>query len=700
MKEKRWILKEQPQQEIDALCRAFDISSVTARLLINRGLHTPQQTKEFLNKSLDQLGDPFGLQDMDKAVARIREALKNGEKITIYGDYDVDGITSTTILYQFLTKEGGTADYYIPDRVEEGYGVNLSAIDTIAASGTKLLVTVDSGITACDEMRYACGLGLDVIVTDHHECSGELPSAAAVVDTKRPDSRYPFKNLAGVGVVFKLICALAGPERLNEMIDAYSELVAIGTTADVMPLTGENRVLVSLGLKRLENTKSLGLKALISAAGVDKKKITSSVIGYTLAPRINAIGRVGCAKRAVDLLLAKTEAEAAAAAADLCDANRLRQEEENKLLTEAYAMIEEDRQILSNKIIVLSNDTWHHGIIGIASSRINEKYGLPAILITFDGDMGKGSCRSSKSPFNIYDALDQMKHYFEKFGGHMSAAGFSIRRDRVEDFKRDLIRYVNESISDEELCPKLEIDCDIPFEDISFKTIREISLLEPYGTENPAPLFLIREVKITEITPLSGDKHTRFTITDGKHTLSAFYFGMPSADLKFYCGNTVDLVFNLDINVYRGEITPQVTVRDIKQSEMERAWQEKQLDILCRYVAREELTGEELSEIIPRKEDFIAVFRFARGLKSDLSLTEMASRIVQAADERFSIGKLKVCLDVFMEMGIIQIDGVGADFNRPVSVRLIPTNEKKDLNKSEVLCMLKKKRAGIKLHTI
>jgi len=692
MKEKRWFVKNQRKEDIDNLCKALNISSVIARLLINRGFSTPEQAKDFLNKSVDQLHNPYLMKDMDKAVERIKKALERGERITIYGDYDVDGVTSTTILYQYLTSLGGKVDYYIPDRVEEGYGVNSSAITTIFEGGTTLLITVDSGITAIEEMEIASSLGMDVIITDHHECTDTLPKALAVIDPKRPDCEYPYKNLAGVGVVFKLICAMAGPEKLGEIIDGYSELCALGTTADVMPLNGENRILVSLGLKRLENTKNLGIKTLITLAGVEKKKMTTSVIGYSIAPRINAVGRVGCAKRAVELLLADNQDEAYKAALDLCEANRLRQEEENKLLSEAYDIIEKDKSILNNKIIVLTGETWHHGIIGIASSRINERYGLPTILITFDGDMGKGSCRSSKSPFNIYNALEKQKNYFEKFGGHMSAAGFSIKRENIEPFKRDLIEYVNSTITEEDLTPKLDIDCEIDFKDINFKTIKDISILEPYGTENPTPLFLVSGVKISEVMPLSGDRHTRLTLTHDNYSVNAFYFGVSSSNLQFFVGDTVDIVFNLDINIYKGEATPQVTIKDIKLCAEERRRLEKYNKMLIKYENGERFTPEELIEIIPVKEDFLSVYRFIRQNHTGITLESMSRRIAYTTDRDFNICRLKICIDVFEEMGIIEVDKEMQNGAEIYNLSILQTNEKKNLNKSVILTGLKSMR--------
>lgn len=689
MKEKTWLVKSQAQADMDKLCMELNISNIIARLLINRGYSTPALAKTFLNKSLDQLHDPLLMKDMDKAVKRIYKAIKNKEPITVYGDYDVDGITSTTILYEYLTKCDAIVSYYIPDRVEEGYGVNTTALENIAQNGCKLLITVDSGITAVEEIAYAMDLGMDVIVTDHHECADTIPDAYAVIDPKRSDCKYPYKSLAGVGVAFKLICALAGKDKLQQVIEDYSALAAIGTTADVMPLLGENRILVSLGLKRLENIKNVGLRALINVSGIEKKHVTTSVIGYSIAPRINAVGRVGSATRAVELFLAKTAEQADKIAEELCEANRQRREEENKLLAQAYNIIEQDKSILDNKIIILANEDWHNGIIGIASSRINERYGLPAVLITLDGDMGKGSCRSSKSPFNIYNALEHVKGYFEKFGGHMSAAGFSIKRENIDAFKNELTEYVNENVTEKDLTPKIDIDCEIEIEDINFKTIKEIAMLEPYGTDNSAPVFLLKGATITEVLSLSNDKHIRLTLTKNSQSVNAFYFGMTTQAFNFFCGDTVDIVFNLDINTYRGVETPQVTVRDAKLAQNEIEKQKLFIRLLSKYENQELFTKEESKMVIPVMDDFLTVFRYVRHLNQPTSLEAISRKIAYTTDLAFNTCKLKICLDVFEEMGILKIDTIDTSKGELYEIGILKTQEKKDLNKSKILIRLK-----------
>ncbi|MBQ9778421.1 MAG: single-stranded-DNA-specific exonuclease RecJ, partial [Clostridia bacterium] len=439
-KEKIWILREEqkaPENEIKAICEGVGVSSVCARLLYHRGYRTAEAVQRFLCCEDTLFHSPFLLRDVKPAVARIREAIAKGEKIVIYGDYDVDGVTSVSLLYLYLKDLGADIGYYIPSRSGEGYGLSVAAIDRLAAMGVSCIITVDTGITACEETEYARSVGIDMVITDHHECRATLPDAVAVVNPHRPDCEYPFKELAGVGVVFKLVTAFEctlGAERGEREIDCvrriaatYADLVAIGTIADVMPITDENRLIVTLGLKQIAHTGRVGLDTLLEEASAGKrKKITSSFIGYGIAPRINAAGRMSEASLAVELLLAETREEAARMAAELCEINRQRQAEENTIAEQAYHRIDESFDPHTTRVLVLEDNGWRQGIIGIVSSRITERYGLPSILISFDGtqpgadspdDLGKGSGRGVKG-MNLVGALTACEDLLVKFGGH------------------------------------------------------------------------------------------------------------------------------------------------------------------------------------------------------------------------------------------------------------------------------------------
>ena len=451
-RKKKWLLRENTQgidtEAERALTDEVDVSPTMARLLCLRGYTTPETARDFLYIRTEQLADTNLLADIVPAVNRIVEALQRGEKITIYGDYDVDGVTAVSILYLYLRDHGADVSYYIPNRIGEGYGVSASAVESLAAGGTKLMITVDTGITATEEVERARELGVDFVITDHHECRAELPAAVAVVNPHRPDDTYPFKDLAGVGVIFKVMCALEHALTQDPMIDcvrrlleSYADLVAIGTIADVMPICGENKIIVKLGLAMMENTERPGLIALFRAVSgtqddrakaKKRSKVSSGFIGYTIAPRINAAGRIRSASIAVELFLSNTVEAALPYAQELCDANKERQEEENHIVQEAYDMIAEQCDLEHDRVIILDSDHWHHGIIGIVSSRITERYGLPSILVSFEGAegtgadaVGKGSGRSIKG-MNLVDALVYSKEHLVKYGGHELAAGLSV----------------------------------------------------------------------------------------------------------------------------------------------------------------------------------------------------------------------------------------------------------------------------------
>jgi single-stranded-DNA-specific exonuclease len=675
VKQRTWVIKDQSRQDVAALCLTLGVSEIIARLLINRGLTTPDLAKNFLNKSIDSLHDPMLMPDMEKAVARIEAAIRNKERITIFGDYDVDGVTSTAILYRYLTSRGATVGYYIPSRTEEGYGVSLAAIEHIVGDGTSLIITVDSGITATPEIEYATTKGLDVVVTDHHECQPELPAACAVVNPKRPDSRYPFKELAGVGVVFKLICAMEGRENLQSSIDRFSELTAFGTIADVMPLTGENRVLVSLGIKRIEYTNDAGLRALIANSGVGQKRLTAGTIGYTLAPRVNAAGRLGCADMAVELFLTQDRNRAEGAARDLCDTNRQRQEEENKILLEAQALLAADPDFAKRKVIILAKQGWHHGIIGIVASRLTDIYHLPCVMISFDEEGGgKGSCRSIPA-FNIYDALGTCSSLLEKFGGHALAAGLSLRSENFDAFKNALWAIADERLTEEDLVSRLSIDCEIAAADITPSTVHDVSYLEPYGMGNPAPVFLCRELTLSEIVPMSGDKHLRLTLMGAGQRLTCFMFGSSSADMPFSVGERIDICCTLDLSTYRGVQSVQVVVKDIREA----ASQRNALDEgIALYTARPESDCAGIPA--PVKSDFVEVYKLLQSGFSG-SLREMSRRLATIENGVMDPFRAAICLDVFEEMGIIRREDSRIIVNK--------IEGKINLNQSKILQSLK-----------
>lgn len=567
MLKKKWLLKEFDKSRVLEISRTFRISPLTSIVLYNRGVRENEQIKNFLSKDLGTMYDPFLMRDMDKAVKRINAAKEAGEKITIYGDYDVDGITAIAILYKYLAGLGIDVDYYVPDRMQEGYGVNRDALDKIKTRGSSLIITVDTGITAVEECEYATEIGLDVIVTDHHECKERIPDVYAAIDPKRKDCKYPFKSLAGVGVVFKLIQALDKNSSLFELMEDYADLMCLGTVADISPLVDENRVIVTEGLKRFKRTKNVGLKALIDVS-TNGKAITTSTIGYIIAPRINASGRLGCASRSVELFLTDDEENALKLANSLCEENSLRQQTEQKMFKEALEYIEEHPEVKEDKIIVIPHENWHHGIVGIVSSKITEKFYKPSILLAIDGDEAKGSGRSV-SGFNLFGALESCSDLLEKFGGHELAAGLTIKSSNIEEFRKKINEYSKDKISESMLVPTVMLDAAIKVPYITIDTVHDINRLQPFGVDNPTPAFAVRNIKIHKISVMSEGKHLRMTLLKEGKYLDAVGFGMGEYYHHLEEGDFIDVAFALDINDYKGFQNVQLILKDIKKVEEE-----------------------------------------------------------------------------------------------------------------------------------
>ncbi len=708
---------------VRALAEALDVSEICAKLLVNRGYSTPKEAKAFLENETTVLHDPFLLADISAAIKRINEAVRNGEKIVIYGDYDVDGVTAVSTLYLYLSELGANVSYYIPQRSGEGYGVSVAAIDRLRALGVDLIITVDTGITANDEVEYARECGIDMVITDHHECRPELPRACAVVNPHRPDCSYPFKELAGVGVVFKLICAYetmlcreSGREPIDgvrEVCRKYADLTAIGTIADVMPILDENRLIVALGLKMLSNTSRKGLAALIDVATsktadgakpvsaankgqAKKRKITSSFIGYGIAPKINAAGRISNAEKAVALLLADSDEAAYEMANELCEINRQRQVEENRIAEQAYKKIEQAHDFEHDKVIIIDDDSWNQGIIGIVASRITEKYGLPSILISFDGttrgypsddDNGKGSGRSVKG-MNLVNAMNYCEDLLCKYGGHELAAGLTIERGNIDAFRKKINEYAREYLGDDHISVNIEADCEVEMTDLSMKQATELYKLEPYGVANPVPVFVLRDATITKIIPIGAGKHTKFILTKNGISVNAVFFGMQSAKLSLFEGNDVDVVFNLDINEYQNVKSVQLILQDIKLS---KSYEQKCTDYKSRYAEIENGGEFDMEEnIIPTRDDFAVVYtairkEFRLG-RDSLSTDVLLSILSRSERPDINYIKLKFIIKILNELkicGVEQLDDEYYKFDVYFSA------SKTNIEKSSILKMLR-----------
>lgn len=670
----KWLIKKQDEAAVAEIRKQFGFCDAVARVLYNRGLTDRKSIESFFDIDIANLHDPLLLADMEKATSRIKRAVENGEKITVYGDYDVDGITSVVLMYRCLTSLGANVDYYIPDRTEEGYGLNSSALRSIYDSGTSLIVTVDTGTTAVEEIAEAENYGLDVIVTDHHECKPTLPVCVAVVNPKRPDSVYPYKELAGVGVVFKLVCALIGDS--TKAFSLYGDLVSIGTIADIMPLVDENRVLVSLGLDLLRKRPSCGIKALLEASGGYKHgQITASTIAFQVAPRINAAGRIGDPKRSVELLLCEDPEQAASLAEGLCDENRTRRQMEADIIADVEKMLENRNP--SDRIIVVGSENWHHGVIGIVASKIVEKYHLPCILVCFDGDRAKGSARSIKD-VSMFELLTQSSRHLEKFGGHEMAAGLTLARKDFDGFVRDITAIANEKITDDMMIPVVESECEIPFSEISLDTVHELQRLEPFGTGNPTPNFAFGNVVISDIIAVGAGMHLKLTFSYSGQDFSAMLFGTTLQDFDFATGDTVDIVFSMSENFFNNRYSLNMSLKRMRLCEETEKKEADEENLYNRFIS-----GDKEDGIVLTRKEFTAVYRhlhrnYVNARQTRYMPHALARGFARKGLEGFGFCKLMLCLNILSELGIIEYT-----YNENVNITFRDTQNKKNLADSK-----------------
>ena len=551
------------QDEHKIICEFTDslnISPITSKLLINRGIYKVEQAVVFLNPSLDNLHAPFLLQDMDKAVKRIEQAAKYGEHITIYGDYDVDGITAASILYDFLIKNGCSVDVYLPDRHNEGYGINMEALGIIHKRGTDLLISVDCGITAVEETEYANKLGMDVIITDHHQCQSALPNAVAIVNPRRNPEIYNDYQLAGVGVAGKLVHALGG----NKALEEYLDLIALGTIADVVPLIGENRIFAALGLEKINARPRPGIEALIEVSRMKKGNIDAERVAFGLAPRLNAAGRIAHPKDGFLLLVSKNLEEAMPLADNLEENNRKRQAIEATVIKEAEETIEKDVDLSNDRIIVLSHEDWDIGVIGIAASKLTDKYNRPCLLISISGEEGTGSGRSIEG-FDLYKALSSCSELFMRFGGHQQAAGFSIYANKIDKLREHLLNYTRLHISEDMLIPKFYFDAVLNPSDINYNLIKELEKLKPYGMANPSPSFLINNAIIEDSRKVGKEgNHLKMSVGLGQRLWDAVAFNVGSKFKFIEPNQRVSILTGLDRNEWNGISKIQFMVQHVE----------------------------------------------------------------------------------------------------------------------------------------
>ena len=646
MSRKKWITAPIDKDLAAQVAENHSLDPFTALILVSRGITEYEDVEDFFDTDFS-FCDPYLIADMDKAALRIKRAIDNFEKICVYGDYDADGVTSTALMYSYLSSHGADVMYYIPDRITEGYGMSCSAVDKLHAQGVKLIVTVDNGVSAIEEIAYAKSLGIETVVTDHHMPGEQLPDAVAVVDPHREDCNLHFKDWAGVGVAFKTVCALENGD-YSEILNEYADILAVGTVADVVDLKDENRAIVKYGVAKINANPCNGINALRQIAGVSDRALNGVGITFSLAPRINAAGRMESAETALKLLLCEDLSAALGIAEQVDNCNKQRHISENEIMEEAVACIEADKRLKYAKVIVVCGENWHHGVIGIVAARITEKYGRPSIVITFDGDKGTGSARSIEG-FSVYDAIKACGDYLTHFGGHTMAAGLGIDRENVESFFRAINAY---ALSCEETVPTLMLDCKLNPAYINAQLAESLEALEPFGAGNPQPVFGIFGVRITGIKPVGDGKHLRISFTKGNTQFCAMKFSTTLKELPYREGDTVDLAVKIDKNEFRGEIRASVQIKDMRFSGIDEDKLFKSRALYEKYMRGETLTCHEARFLTPSREFLLGVFNFLKNYGGwQFGIESMLVRTNCPAE---NLCKMQISVDVLCELGLIR----------------------------------------------
>ncbi|MCI8423841.1 MAG: single-stranded-DNA-specific exonuclease RecJ [Lawsonibacter sp.] len=664
-----------------ATLEAQGLPPLLASLLAARGAATLEEAEWLLHPDREPVLPPLAMKDMDRAADRVRLALSRGERIAVYGDYDVDGITATCLLTEFLRSQGGEVLPYIPDRLEEGYGLNREAVAQLAGQGVGLIITVDCGITAVDEAVFAGSLGVDVVITDHHACKDRLPAAAAVVDPHRPDCPYPFKGLAGVGVALKLAMAVA-PEQ--PVLQTYCDLAAVGTVADVMPMTGENRAIVSLGLARLNPPRRPGLDMLARCAGLEDKPITSVAIGYTLAPRLNAAGRMGRAESAAELLLARDPARAEELARELCELNRERQTIEGEIFRQAVQRLDMAPQ---SGAVVLASGGWHQGVVGIVASRLAEKYGCPAFLVCLDQGLGKGSCRSWGG-VNLFQILNRCAPLLENFGGHALAAGFTVREENLPALAQAIHQAVAEACQGEPLPSVLEADAVVTPGELTVPAVESLDRLEPWGAGNPRPVFLLKGVQVQSMTQVGRGRHLKMRLESRRDCLEAICFSADGTELGLTPGCRVDVAFYPQINEFRGVRSVQLQIVDLCRAPSRAQMEQAIYDKFCQ---GDPLTPQEARFLLPSRGEFVDLWRWlerqsAAGAVVEDTLARIARGVSKRRSGQWEVpARTLLCLNVLEEQGLIDLQERTGRFQ--ITIRRL--EHKVDLEASSILRRLR-----------
>ena len=675
---RKWEVRPLDKERAAAFAQTYGVPFFLAMLMNIRGLDDAAHLREFLGEG-EPLSDPFLLKDMDKAAARITRAVDNMEKIAVYGDYDADGVTSTAMLYSYLETRGADVIFYIPQREGEGYGMNIGAVEYLKEQGVSLIVTVDNGISSVQEVARANELGIDVVVTDHHRPQEILPDAVAVVDAYRPDDTSPYKHFSGVGIAFKLLMALEdGAGDVEDLLEAYSDLAAIGTIGDIVPLTGENRTLIRAGLERLSQSDRPGVQALLENAGVAGKALTSTNVAFTLVPRINATGRMGAPERAVRLRISGYEEEAEVLSEEICADNEERRRVEAEIAEAAFADIEA-KGYMKDRVVVVDGENWHHGVIGIVASRVTERCGKPCMIISRGETEAKGSGRSIEG-FSLFEAICACGDLLIKFGGHPMAAGITLKPENIEAFRKRINQYAAEHFP-QMPTQTVTLDCKLNPAALSVSMAQSLTQLEPFGNGNPQPVFGLFNMELSNVTPVGGGGHLRLTLEKNGAVITAMRFNTKPEELPYHIGDKIDLAVQLEAREFRGQPSLTVIVRDMKFAAFNTEKNIASLASFEKWQRGEVLSAEDKNRLYPDRACLAAIYRALRTVNG--KETDQV-RFVSQFGKDMTLGLFKTALLVFEERGLVHSEIADDTF----TATLIETSGKTDITRSPVLLAL------------
>ncbi len=677
---KHWKPEQLDKEQVREIMAQFGLPSIVAMLLSIRGIDSYEKINGFLYEE-EELDDPFIMVDMDKATERIFYALENHQRICIYGDYDADGVTSTALLYDYLSSQGADVIYYIPCRESEGYGMNNNAVDKIAQTGTKLIITVDNGISAVEQIEYAGSLGMDTVVTDHHTPPQVLPNAVAIVNPHRADCPSEFKLLSGVGVVFKLIMALEDEHLdMERLLARYSDIASLGTIGDIVSLTGENRILVKNGLKQIKSLNRVGITALLESSGIKgNSKLTAGKLSFTLIPRINACGRLALSERSVELLLTEDKEISKEIADELSEDNKIRQSIEKEILDDVLEYIEDNPHLKYKRVMVISGEGWHQGVIGIVASRVKDIFGKPVIILTVDGDTAKGSGRSIEG-FSLIDGITACKDLLSHFGGHPMAVGLSMKTSDIEEFSIRLNDYAKKQ--SEMPLPVLKIDCKLNPEFLDVTLAKQLSVLEPYGAGNPTPVFGLYNMQLKYVTPVGGGNHLKLTLSREETIINAMLFFTTPQQFPYVIGDFLDLAVTIDVNEYNNKESLSIIIKDVKSHFADTEKMLRDNEKFERLMDLESLTKEEANNILPTREDFATVFKLLRSS----GIWEFPVYVIctKLNNSRINYGRLQVILTAMHQLSLIDYK----QSKGKTTISLLPVQGKADLMSAPVMKQL------------